>query len=237
MQLPAMPYCGSPPVPAELLARWNFDPFVFAALAAAYAAGRWLGAKPAPLLAGLAILAVLFVSPFCAAGSALFSVRVTHHLILTTLAAPLIAAAFPRGGGSVTAWTAGHAVIWWIWHTPTAYGFALASDAGYWLMQASLLLSAIGFWRAVRAATPPVAVAGLLATMVQMGLLAALLTFAGVPVYAWHLVTTQPWGLTPLEDQQLAGLIMWVPGAGAYLGAALWLASDWFGQQKRLAEA
>ena len=224
-------------MPAELLARWNFDPLLFAALAAAYVIGRRCEARPLPLAAGLAILLALFASPLCALGSALFSVRVSHHLILTTLAAPVIAAAFPRGGGSVTAWTAGHAVVWWAWHTPTAYAFALASDAGYWLMQTTLLLSAVGFWRAVRAALPPVAVAGLLATMVQMGLLGALLTFAGMPVYAWHLVTTQPWGLTPLEDQQLAGLIMWVPGAGAYLGAALWLASDWFGQQKRPAEA
>lgn len=224
-------------MPAELLARWNLDPFVFAVLATAYGAGRWLGARPGPLVAGLVILLVLFASPFCALGSALFSVRVTHHLILTAVAAPLIAAAFPRGGGSVTAWTAGHAVIWWIWHTPTAYAFALASDAGYWLMQATLLLSAIGFWRAVRGASAPVAIGGLLATMVQMGLLAALLTFSGLPVYAWHFLTTQPWGLTPLEDQQLAGLIMWVPGAGAYLGAALWLASDWFGKQRRPVEA
>lgn len=233
MQLVAIPYCGSPPLPAELVTRWNFDPLLFAVLAAAYIACRKWGARPAPLTVGFAILLVLFTSPFCALGSALFSVRVGHHLILTALAAPLIALAFPRGGGSVTGWTAGHAVVWWGWHTPAAYGFALASDGGYWLMQVMLLLSAVGFWRAVRAAPAPVAVAGLLATMLQMGLLAALLTFAGVPIYAWHLITTQPWGLTPLEDQQLAGLIMWVPGAGAYLGAALWLASGWFSNQTR----
>lgn len=233
MQPSAIPYCGSPPVPAELLARWNFDPWLIAALAVAYVACRWLGARAAPLAAGFVVLVVLFTSPFCALGSALFSVRVGHHLILTALAAPLIALAFPRGGGSVAGWTAGHAVIWWAWHTPGAYAFALGSDAGYWLMQTTLLVSAVGFWRAVHAAPAPVAVAGLLATMVQMGLLAALLTFAGVPIYAWHMITTQPWGLTPLEDQQLAGLIMWVPGAGAYLGAALWFAGGWLGEHKR----
>lgn len=223
-------------MPAELVARWNLDPWLLAVLAGAYIACRRLGAHPGLLFAGFAILLVLFVSPFCALGSALFSVRVGHHLILTALAAPLIALAFPRGGGSVPGWTAGHAVIWWGWHTPAAYGFALAHDTGYWLMQASLFLSAVGFWRAICAAPAPVAVAGLLATMVQMGLLAALLTFAGVPIYAWHLVTTQPWGLSPLEDQQLAGLIMWVPGAGAYLGAALWFARGWFSEPKRPAD-
>jgi len=234
MQLAVMPYCGSPPVPAEAIVRWNFDPWLMAVLAAAYIACSRLGARSAPLMASIAVLLVLFASPLCALGSALFSVRVSHHLILTALAAPLIAVALPLARGSVTGWTAGHAVIWWVWHTPTAYAFALASDAGYWLMQGTLLLSAVGFWRAARAAPPPVAVAGLLATMVQMGLLAALLTFSGVPVYGWHLITTEAWGLTPLEDQQLAGLIMWVPGAGAYLGAALWFAGGWFGEQKRL---
>jgi putative membrane protein len=41
-----------------------------------------------------------------------------------------------------------------------------------------------------------------------------------------HLVSTAPWGLSPLADQQLAGLLMWVPAILPYLGVALWLA--WF---------
>jgi putative membrane protein len=48
---------------------------------------------------------------------------------------------------------------------------------------------------------------------VQTGLLGALLTFAGRPLYAAHISTTASWGLTPLEDQQLAGLIMWIPAS------------------------
>lgn len=63
--------------------------------------------------------------------------------------------------------------------------------------------------------------------MVQMGLLGALLTFTPQPLYAWHLVTTEAWGLTPLEDQQLAGLVMWIAGGGFYLAAALRLANGW----------
>jgi len=55
-----------------------------------------------------------------------------------------------------------------------------------------------------------------------MGLLGALITFAGAPLYAPHAVSTLAWGLTPLEDQQLAGLIMWAPAAVFYLAAALW---------------
>jgi len=47
----------------------------------------------------------------------------------------------------------------------------------------------------------------LLVAMVAMGLLGALITFAGQPLYAPHLLTTEVWGLDPLEDQQTAGLI------------------------------
>jgi putative membrane protein len=64
-----------------------------------------------------------------------------------------------------------------------------------------------------------------------MGLLGALITFAGGALYAPHLLVTQAWGLTPLQDQQLAGLIMWVPAAGLYLGAALFLAQRWLARE------
>lgn len=233
--IPTLPYCGGAPLPVDLLGRWNFDPFLIAGLAALFLIGRAAGARTAPLAGGVAVLAVIFVSPFCALASALFAVRVTHHVVLTGLAAPLLAMAMPRLGGSVLGWTLAHAVVFWAWHAPALYAFALASDSGYWLMQATLLGSAAGLWRAVRAVPPPVAVVALLATMVQMGLLGALLTFSAAPLYAWHWTTTQAWGLTPLADQQLAGLIMWVAGGAIYLAAALRLASGWLGPDRRLA--
>jgi putative membrane protein len=49
-------------------------------------------------------------------------------------------------------------------------------------------------------------------TSLQMSLLGVVLTFANRPLYAPHALTTGPWGLTPLGDQQLAGVIMWIPG-------------------------
>jgi putative membrane protein len=62
---------------------------------------------------------------------------------------------------------------------------------------------------------------------VQSTILGALLTFARAPWYTSHLGSTAAWGLTPLEDQQLAGLIMWVPGGLIYLAAALTLFGLW----------
>src|SRR3546814_15192452 len=90
-------------------------------------------------------------------------------------------------------------------------------------MQISLLLSACGLWVALLQSSAPKAAAALLAMMVQMGLLGALLTFSGSALYAPHLLTPQAWGMSPLQDQQLAGLIMGVPAAGPCLGAARFL--------------
>ena len=58
--------------------------------------------------------------------------------------------------------------------------------------------------------------------MLLMGLLGALIVFAGQPLYAPHFASTMAWNMTPLEDQQAAGLIMWAPAAALYLFAALW---------------
>lgn len=235
-----LPYCGAAPVPGELLARWNLDPPLLAALALATFAGLRFGqAERRRLLAALALLALLFVSPFCALTSALFSARAVHHLTLTAVLAPLLAAALPawRVPGGAALWTGLHAVTFWLWHAPPAYEAALSNHALYWLMQASLLLTALALWRAVRAALPTGGIAALLATMVQMGLLGALLTFAGTPLYPPHYLGPLAWGLTPLEDQQLAGLIMWAPGAGLYLAAALALLARWFARERAAAAA
>lgn len=219
-----IPYCGAAPSPGDWLVRWNGDPLLLLAL---FAAGvwAWRHAKAQPAAwAGFAVMLLLFVSPLCALSSALFSVRVAHHVLLTALAAPLLVWGLPafRVRGSAALWAALHILLFWFWHAPGPYALALSNDAVFWIMQLSLLASAMMVWSRLRAASAPTAIALLLAMMVQMGLLGALVTFAGTPLYAPHFVTTAVWGLSPLEDQQLAGLIMWAPAAGFYLAAALW---------------
>jgi cytochrome c oxidase assembly factor CtaG len=65
------------------------------------------------------------------------------------------------------------------------------------------------------------------AMALQSVFLSALLTFARAPWYAVYATTTQPWGLEPLADQQLAGVIMWIPAGLVYLAAGLALALAW----------
>ena len=235
-----LPYCGAAPVPADWLGRWNLDPLLLVAMAGGAALLWRLTDAPAGrrlLTIAVAIGVLLFVSPLCALSSALFSARVTHHVLLAAVVAPLLVFAVPerhtRWPGSLALWTALQALAFWLWHAPGLYAAALSSTALYWLMQVTLLGTAAGFWAALRRAPAPAGIAALLASTVQMGLLGALLTFAGTPLYAPHAHTTGPWGLSALEDQQLAGLIMWAPSAGLYLASALFLVHRWFARETR----
>ena len=72
-----------------------------------------------------------------------------------------------------------------------------------------------------------------LSSAIQMGLLGALLVFAPNPLYVPHLGTTMGFGLLPLEDQQLAGLIMWVPSALPYLVGGVVLVAAWLARSER----
>lgn len=230
-----LPYCGAAPQPAEWLGRWNFDPMLLVVLAAATAL-LWRVADEAHgrrlLVGALALGLLLFVTPFCALSSALFSARVAHHVLLAAVLAPLLAFGLARRyalwPGSLALWTGLQAVTFWLWHAPGVYAEALSSGWLYWVMQLTLLGTATGFWAALRRSPAPGAIAALLASTVQMGLLGALITFAGAPLYAPHFLNTGPWGLSALEDQQLAGLIMWAPAAGLYLASALFITHRWF---------
>ncbi len=220
------PYCGAPPVPADIWTRWNTDPVLLAVLPllvlAHFAVAR---RKPfVPIAWGL--LAVVFISPFCALASALFAARTGHHLLLTAVIPPLLvlAGGFARLPASRPVTLALlHALVLWAWHIPAAYALALADTGVYWLMQATLLATALPLWRVVLCRHAPAGpiLAALALTLAQTGLLGALLTFARAPFYAFHHATTWPWGFTPLADQQLAGALMWTLGALPYLVAAL----------------
>ena len=216
-------YCGLPPEPEQLWTRWNFDPVLIAGLVALAAlVGRDRSGRLA-----LAVLFVAFVSPLCALSSALFSARVVHHVLLIAVAAPLLAQVVTaRRPGPIALPLAVATAVLWIWHLPAAYDLALSHIGVYWVMQLTLVGSAVWFWRAAFAAgRPPVeTLLFLVAGFAQMGMLGALLTFAPSALYAAHAVAPLEWGLTPLADQQLGGLLMWVPAGVPYAVASILVA-------------
>lgn len=233
-------YCGAAPGPAEWLGRWNLDPVLLAVLAICTGLTfarleHWSGSdgrrRRAAAQAALATFAVLYVSPLCALSAAFFTVRVVHHMALVLVIAPLLAFAvepLPRRlARSLWLWTVLAAATFWLWHAPGPYSAALSSSPVYWAMQLSLLATAALFWAAVRRAEAGSAIAAVLATTVQMGLLGALITFSVRPLYPPHFASTIAWGMSPLSDQQLAGVVMWAPGSFAYLLAAILIGRSW----------
>jgi putative membrane protein len=112
----------------------------------------------------------------------------------------------------------------WLWHAPALFDLALASDGWHAAQHLSFLVSALLFWTAMlnRRTAPGVAALCLVATSIVSGALGALMALATSPWYVGYArLGMAPFGLSPAEDQQLAGLLMWVPGGLVHAGAAL----------------
>jgi putative membrane protein len=130
----------------------------------------------------------------------------------------------------VAAWLI-HAAAIWLWHAPPLFQLTLRSDLAHTAQHLSFFLTALLFWWAAFYAHGRKAYGAaflyVFTTTVHTGILGALLTFSPHVWYPAYNNTTQPWGLTPLEDQQIGGLIMWVPASLVYLAAGLKLLAAW----------
>jgi cytochrome c oxidase assembly factor CtaG len=115
----------------------------------------------------------------------------------------------------------------WFWHAPALFDLALASPLWHAVQHLSFLVSALLFWSAMlhprqSRSGKAAAVLCLFATAVVSGALGALMAFSESPWYAAYAALGQaPFGLTPAEDQQVAGLLMWIPGGLVHVAAAL----------------
>jgi putative membrane protein len=148
-------------------------------------------------------------------------------------AGPLVSAAWAFLTLPLVAWTL-HAVAIWLWHAPALYQATLNSELVHTLQHLSFLGTALLFWWTVLRVREgrlgrPTAVLSLFTTSVHTSLLGALLAFSTTLWYPLYGSNTTAWGLSPLEDQQLAGLIMWVPAGLAYFVAALVIIASWLG--------
>lgn len=124
-----------------------------------------------------------------------------------------------------------HGAALWAWHAPALFDAALESAMLHWLQHLSFFVTALFFWWALlfgraRERGYGAAMFYLFATALHSGFLGILLTLAKTPLYSGQ-SEAAAWGLTRLEDQQLAGLLMWVPAGLVYAAAALVLAGLW----------
>ena len=202
-------------------------------------AGRGVSYAHAGLFAGgMLVTVAALLSPLHHLAERLVWAHMLQHELLMVVAAPLLVMARP-----VEAWTWSLPLAWrrgarlprilhdplfawslhtlavWGWHVPALFESAVTSEPMHAAQHLSFFLTAALFWWTVLAplSRPIVAIVSLFATMLQTGALGALMTLSRQPWYAG----------TTLEDQQLAGLIMWVPAGLAYPMAALLIGSQW----------
>jgi cytochrome c oxidase assembly factor CtaG len=120
-------------------------------------------------------------------------------------------------------WVLCSAVLWF-WHLPGPYGWAVENEFVHAVEHICFLGTSMMFWSLVLEPTGRHRRLGHAAALIfvatigiQNGLLGALLTFSARPLYSAYFSTTAAWGLTPLEDQQLGGLGMWIPASAIHL--------------------
>jgi putative membrane protein len=207
--------------------------------------------------AGWLSLAGALVSPLHALGEQVFTAHMIEHEVVMTMAAPLLVLARPGGtflwafptrmrhrlgrlvhaGAVRRGWNAAtgpltativHGLAIWIWHVPRFFDAAVMIALAHRLQHLSFFVTAVLFWWAmVWRAAPAVATADVFMTMIHTALLGALMTFAPIVLYGVQTTHSAHWGLTPLEDQQLAGLVMWVPIGTIYAAAAVAFFARW----------
>ncbi|MBO4220940.1 cytochrome c oxidase assembly protein [Bradyrhizobium neotropicale] len=208
-------------------------------------------------LVGWLSLAAALISPLHWLGERLFTFHMVEHEIIMAVAAPLIAIARPVGtlfwslprrtrlnmgrlmrhSVTRTTWnwlSAGrnatllHGVAIWAWHAPVLFDAAVDNLLLHRLQHLSFFATAVLFWWSVfRRSETGAAAWHVFVTMLHTSLLGALMALAPRVLYQQQTTASAAWGLTPLEDQQLAGIIMWVPAGTIYAGAALALIAIW----------
>jgi putative membrane protein len=155
--------------------------------------------------------------------------------------------AFTKSAPFSTLWRAATApvLVWllhgftlWIWHLPVLYQATLRSDLVHALQHVSFLGTALLFWWTLVHGRYGhmgygAAVVYVFTTAVHSSILGALLTFARTVWYPIYDGRTAPFGLTALEDQQLGGLIMWVPSGTVFVVIGLALFAAWIGESER----
>jgi putative membrane protein len=247
----------------DLLLAWTWRPGVAAILAAAvaaYAASmRPLRLRRTLALFGAAAAVVLaLLSPIDAlARGTLFSAHMLQHMLLTLVAPPLALLALPPAAHAtpprrtpvLATWALGVGAMW-IWHTPALCNAAATSDTVRALQNLSLPVLGAAFWWPVLGPAwrlPELtAVAYLFTACVACSVLGISITFSPVTVCAAYghaadplgaLPLVRAWGLTASVDQQLGGLLMWVPGCTLYAGAILAVVRRFYGAAHVKAEA
>jgi putative membrane protein len=188
------------------------------------------GLTRGPLMAAGAVMVLTGV--LSRPGDLLFSIHMTQHLLLIAVAAPLLVV----GGVEIripplTGWGL-FVAVFLFWHWPAAFDWAALHHLGIVLEMGSILVAALCFWSGVLGHGPLNDGARALLVMtaaVLTDLPGVVMLFAPTAICVMPHENAAHFGLTPLQDQQLAGLLMWVPANLAFFGIATFLFARWIG--------
>jgi putative membrane protein len=150
---------------------------------------------------------------------------------------PAVSRTWTLLSSAAVAWIV-HAVALWVWHVPAMFQATLRSDLVHTLQHASFFGTALLFWWAILFGKRGLQSYGagvlyLFTTMVQSGLLGIFLTLTSQVWYPVYSASTGMFGLSPLEDQQIGGLIMWIPAGLVYMFAALVMFAGWLRESEK----
>ncbi len=274
------PVPAEPPSAAIILFGWTLEPAVVLTLGVA--AVVWIRfvrqvnrahpANPVPrrrsvfFLAGLGAIAFALMSGIDQYDTTLFSVHMAQHLLLTLVAAPLIALGAPitlllrvstpnvrqrvilpilhsRVMRAITfpvvTWLLFAGVMWWAHFSPL-FDAALENPAIHDLEHLLFLVAGLLFWWPAVGLDPspwrmshPVRAMYVFLQMPQNTFLAVTILNSAVVLYTHYATLSRSWGPTALEDQQLAGGLMWICGDILFLSAMAAIIAGWMAHEKR----
>ena len=148
---------------------------------------------------------------------------------------PLLGNPLAFATSPLVAWLA-HGLAIWLWHLPLLFESALRNDAMHAAQHLTFVATGIAFWWMIfnpaRRARRGLSILLLFTTAIHTGVLGALMTFARSPWYSDYATRPVTLGISALADQQLAGMIMWIPGSVAYLVAALFIVRRWLAESE-----
>jgi putative membrane protein len=188
-------------------------------------------------MAGLVVLLVSLNGPIHDLSDYyLFWVHMGQHLLLTLVLPPLLIAGTPgwllsplvrRPAVGAVARALTHPVVaalvftmtLAVWHTTQAYDLMMRDHDVHVFTHILFMVAAVIMWWPVMSQVPEVPPLGLGVRMlylflvsIPMQLVAAIITLADTVLYPWYAAAPRTWGLSPLDDQKVGGLLMWIPG-------------------------
>jgi cytochrome c oxidase assembly factor CtaG len=241
-----------------ILSGWTWNPAVLvigACALAIYVAVFRVRRRVGWFAAALAVFLLTLLSPLnTLADGYLFSAHMAQHILLLLIVPALLLLSLPRTlsfavgprifAHPLVGWLAGVGAMW-LWHAPALCNAAVVSRPVHALQTVSLLVLGSVFWRQILAPceeerlSPPRAIFYLFSACVACSVLGIIITFS--PVTVCSIYTMPPddhlgmlqtirtgWGFSPERDQQIGGLLMWVPMCLIYLTAILAQMVRWF---------